>query len=227
MKILLFLPVWKRPEITEICFMGINRLKKVGIHQVSAFAVISEEEMIPLCKKYGIEYCFYKNYPLGEKKNYGLSQAMKIDFDYLVEIGSDDLLKNDFLSLYSWNLPVMKLADFIILDSETLKCKRLSGSIPKYGTGRAIHKDVLKDLKLWPDKANRGLDNSSMMRLAVAGVTQQWFKSEEPLSIDIKSEVNIWSYESSGGHSYPLEKALRGLSEQEIESIKALQHVAA
>lgn len=225
MKLIFFIPVWKRPEITEICFMGINRLRESGIHEIEAFAVISEEEMKPLCDRYGIEYCFYKNLPLGEKKNFGVSQLLKKDFDYMVEIGSDDVLKTEFLNLYSWDLPVMKLSDFIILDSETLECRRLSGRIPKYGTGRAFSKEVLTNVKLWPDKSNRGLDSSSMMAIAISGYTQKWFKSEEPLSIDIKSEVNIWGFQKTG-KKYPLEKALKGLSEEEIEAIKYL-YVAA
>lgn len=225
MKIVFFIPVWKRPEITEICFMGIDRLRKLGIHEVSGFAVISEEEMKPLCDRYGIEYCFYKNLPLGEKKNYGVNQLLKKDFDYMVEIGSDDILKNEFLTLYPWNIPVMKLADFIIMDSETLECRRISGKIPKYGTGRAISRNVLETVKLWPEKSNKGLDNSLMMAISIAGYPIKWFKSEEPISIDIKSEVNIWPF-SNVGKKYPLEKALLGLSEVEIEAIKQI-YVAA
>ena len=80
MRLMIFLAVWKRPEITEICFMGINRLRKSGLFPIEAMAVISEESMKPLCKKYGIDYVMYKNEPLGEKKNYGLREAMKKDF---------------------------------------------------------------------------------------------------------------------------------------------------
>lgn len=225
MRLLFFIPVWKRPEITEICFMGIKRLQAQGVHEVSALAVISEDEMKPLCEQYGIDYCFYKNHPLGEKKNFGVQQALKKDFDYLVEIGSDDILKNEFLSLYTWGThDVFGLNDFIILNSEDGECRRLSGKNMKYGTGRAIRKECLT-VKLWHDKASRGLDNSAMIALAVNGFTTRRFSNEEPLSIDIKSEVNIWGF-SGIGKRYPIEKALRGLSVCEIESIQSL-YVAA
>ena len=82
-KLLLFLAVWQRPVITEICFMGLERLRKN--FNVDAFAVISEDSMKPLCKKYSIDYCMHENLPLGSKKNYGLTQAMKKDFDFLVD----------------------------------------------------------------------------------------------------------------------------------------------
>jgi hypothetical protein len=225
MKLLFFIPVWKRPKITEICFMGISRLRGLGIHEIEALAIISEDEMKPLCEKYGIEWCFYKNQPLGEKKNYGLSQALKKDFDYLIEVGSDDLLKNDYLTFFPWNLPVMSLSDFLIMDSLTGNCRRISGKVVKFGTGRAIRKDVLPE-KIWHDKATKGMDNTVMIRLAINGVIQKWFKSDEPLSIDIKSEVNIWHFSKSQGKKYPTEKALIGLSVGEINAIQKL-HVAA
>jgi len=226
MKILIYLAVWKRPDITEICFMGINRLRSLGIHQIEAFAVISEEEMIPLCNRYDIDYCFYKNYPLGEKKNYGVTQALKKDFDYLVEIGSDDLLKNEFLTLYPWNGPVHGLLDFIILNSEDGACRRVSGKALCFGTGRAIRKDALESGNLWIDKQTRSLDKQSTFALARRGFLESRFKSEEPLAIDIKSEVNIWPY-TKQGTKYELEKALIGLSEQEVTAIKSLICVAA
>ena len=87
--------------------MGLQRLMKYDPDrfQCSAFAVISEEEMIPLCKKYGIDYLMYDNLPVGKKKNAGLDVVIKKDFDYLIELGSDDILCNKLLDYYE---PLMK-----------------------------------------------------------------------------------------------------------------------
>lgn len=225
MRLLFFIPVWKRPEITEICFMGITRLREAGTHHIEALAVISEDEMKPLCEKYGIDWVFYKNFPLGEKKNFGIQEALKREFDYLVEIGSDDILKNEFLSLYTWGThDVFGLNDFIIMNSEDGECRRISGKNMKYGTGRAIRKECLT-VKLWHDKASRGLDNSAMIAFAVNGFTTRRFSNEEPLSIDIKSEVNIWPFHKIGKR-YPTDKALQGLSVGEVDLIQSL-YVAA
>jgi hypothetical protein len=224
MKLLFFIPVWKRPEITEICFMGIKRLQAQGVHEVIPFAVISEESMKPLCDKYNVQYCFYKNLPLGEKKNYGVSQLLKKDFDYMVELGSDDLLKNEFLDFYPWDKHVMGLNDFIIINSETGACRRLSSNISSFGTGLAIRKDVIEKCgDLWHPEKNRGMDRSVCYTLAKNGFMEHRFSRSEPLSIDIKSEVNLSQY-SFTGTKYHIEKAFDGLSSQEIESIKALQY---
>lgn len=103
-KILFFLCVWRRPEITELCFMGLKRLMKHN-GNAKSLAVISEKSMIPLCKTYGIDFVEHENEPLGKKKNFGLDEAMKREWDYLIELGSDDLILNDIFDLYK---PLMK-----------------------------------------------------------------------------------------------------------------------
>lgn len=146
MKLLVFLAVWKRPEITEICFMGLERLRNNSRHPIEAFAVISEESMIPLCKKYRIKYTFYKNEPLGEKKNYGLTKAMELDWDYMIEIGSDDLIKNELIEKYSNYFEKYEMfgtKDSIIIDSKTGKCRRLQSDTP-YGLGRCISRKTIE-----------------------------------------------------------------------------------
>ena len=225
MKLLFFIPVWKRPEITEICFMGIRRLQKIPGFQISAFSVISEPDMIPLCEKYGVDWCMHPNFPLGAKKNYGLSQAMKKDFDYLIELGSDDVLKDEVLQAYKWGSPVVGLLDFILMDVRTGSCKLLSTHIPKFGAGRAFRKDVLSE-KLWNDGASRGMDNFSTFNLAKKGFMQSGAKWEFPLAVSLKSETNIWNYRQMLGKRYPIEKALCGLSEDEIHAISSLHATA-
>lgn len=144
MKVLVFLAVWKRPEITEICFVGLKRLK--NRFPIEALAVISEESMIPLCEKYGIRWTFYKNEPLGEKKNHGLNEAMKLEWDYLLEIGSDDLVKDELIELYSeyfGKYEYFGTKDAIIIDSETGNCRRLK-SDTTYGLGRCISRGTIE-----------------------------------------------------------------------------------
>lgn len=146
MKLLVFLAVWKRPEITEICFMGIDRLRKNSRFPIEAFAVISEETMIPLCRKYHIKYTLYKNEPLGEKKNFGLTEAMKLEWDYLIEIGSDDILKDELIELYADYFEKYEMfgtKDSVIIDSFTGKCRRLQ-SDTSYGLGRCISRKTIE-----------------------------------------------------------------------------------
>lgn len=222
MKLLIYTAVWKRPEITEICFMGIKRLQKVSGFDISAFAVISEVEMIPLCEKYGVDWCLTTNHPLGAKKNYGVKQALRKDFDYMIEIGSDDLLKTEALYAYTWDTPVIGFMDFAIVNTENGKCKAIKANIPKYGSGRAIQRFVLESFDLWEPSKSRGMDNSSCKMLAMNKIMQKGVKCSEPVVVALKSDVNLWSYSLTQGGPYPLEEALKGLSEEEVNAIKCL-----
>ena len=146
MKLLVFLAVWKRPDITEICFMGLVRLRKRSRHPIECFAVISEESMIPLCNKYNVKWTMYKNEPLGEKKNHGLTEAMKLDWDYLIEIGSDDLIKDELIEKYEslfGKYEMFGTKDSAIIDSVSGKCRRLISDTP-YGLGRCISRKVIE-----------------------------------------------------------------------------------
>jgi hypothetical protein len=227
MKLLVFLAVWKRPQITEICFMGLSRLRKVPGYDINVLAVISEEEMIPLCEKYNVKWVMHENLPLGRKKNFGVNEALKLDWEYLIEIGSDDLLKNEVLQAYKWDAPVLGLMDFALIDTQTLRSKRLKTKIPKYGAGRAIKRNVVESCKLWEDNRIKGMDNSSCRQLSRAGFMQNGVNSEKPLLVELKSEVNIWSYRANTGSPYTFDQAVEGLSEDEIKSIKSLVYAAA
>jgi hypothetical protein len=126
-KILFFLAVWKRPEITELCFMGLQRLMKhTGARTM---AVISEKSMIPLCKKYGIDFIEHENEPLGRKKNAGLTAAMKMDFDYLIELGSDDLILD---TLFEYYLPLMRSGEDFFGSNKILFVDATSGETRSY-----------------------------------------------------------------------------------------------
>lgn len=126
--------------------MGINRLRESGKFHIDAFAVISEESMKPLCKKYDIDYCFYKNSPLGEKKNFGLTESFKKSWDYMIELGSDDLLKDELLVSYEpWfgKRPILSTDHFFFLDSISGQARRMKSS-SLYGIGRAFERKALE-----------------------------------------------------------------------------------
>jgi hypothetical protein len=223
-RLLIFLAVWKRPEITEICFMGVRRLRKSGLFPIECFAVISEESMIPLCEKYDVEYVMYKNEPLGEKKNYGLSQAMKKDFDYLIEIGSDDLLKTEIFEVYAnyfGKYHIIGLDSFYYLNSEDQECRHYRNP-SFFGIGRAISKEAIKSIgKLWKDELNRGLDNNSTATLHRNKYMEVRIK--KPMAIDIKSDTNIWPFNYLEGNKVEFDEVVKGLSEEEINALCSLQ----
>lgn len=227
-KLLIFLAVWRRPDITEICFMGINRLRSTW--NIEAFAVISEESMIPLCEKYGVKWCMHENEPLGKKKNYGISQAMNLNFDFMMEIGSDDLILDELLNQYTKFFPkydFFGICDAAYINSETLDCRRYQSKIT-YGAGRIISRKALEKMnaRLWKDNQSRGLDNRSLIELYNKGFKYwQIPPIDYPLVIDIKSQVNIWPFNYHLGVKYDINDLFSRLSKQEVNAIKCLPQV--
>jgi hypothetical protein len=148
-RLLVFIPVWKRPEITEICFLGLSRLReyKKKIFKIIPFAVISEDSMIPLCEKYDIKYTKFENQPLGAKKNHGLNQALKLEWDYLMELNSDDLILNELLDIYKPFLDkgehYLGLKNFCFMNSPSGDMRQMVNQTV-YGIGRCYSREALK-----------------------------------------------------------------------------------
>lgn len=227
-KILVYLAVWKRPEITEICFRGIKRMQEHPDFSIQALAVISEESMIPLCEKYGIAWTMYKNEPLGAKKNAGLQKAKEFDFEYLMEIGSDDLILNELLDQYKPLIDEMEdffgIRDAAYINTEGGECRRLI-SKSTYGAGRMISRNALKRMqwRIWADKLSKGLDNNSVFNFNRAGfVYKQVQPIEFPCVVDLKSRENIWKFNYFLGVEYDVKEILKRISSEEVEMIESL-----
>lgn len=227
-KILIYLALWKRPQITELCFKGINRLRQHPDFDIQVLAVASEPEMIPLCEKYNVLVVTHENLPLSKKKNFGLQTAKSFDFDYLMEIGSDTLVLTELLDQYKECIGVhhfFGIGDAAFIDSETQSCRRVGGA-STYGGGRMISRTALEAMnwKIWPDHLNKGLDNASVFKLAREGGFwyQQIKPGDVPLVFDVKSDVNIWPFNHLIGKEYDVNRLLERLSESEVEAIKNL-----
>ena len=225
MKILFYLAVWKRPEITEICFIGLSRLMKS--YDAESLAVISEESMVPLCEKYGIMWMMHDNLPLGKKKNAGLKHALNLDWDYVIELGSDDLIKNELIELYKPYFGTEKFlscGSVAFINSETGSCRWIARRSP-FGLGRALHRDVIEKVPdLYRSNLSTGLDKDISFKLAKLGFMERIVPTDKPVTIDIKSEVNIWKYNTSVGTKIPFNEVVEGLSTEEVDAICSLKY---
>lgn len=149
-KIMIFLAAWKRYKITEICFKGIKRLMSYDKKRfdISALCVGSEPQVQKLCKKHGIKYTYFPNSPLGAKKNHGIREALKQKWDYMLEIGSDDLLRNEILDIYYGMFisqePYFGINNVCYINSSSLQVKGYK-SKTVFGAGRVIRRDLIEN----------------------------------------------------------------------------------
>ena len=103
MKVLIYTAMWERHEIANIFSIGIKRFiddAPNGI-ECEVLAVCSTKESIELCKKHEFNYIEADNKPLGKKWNKGLNYAInKLDFDYVLIMGDDDLISSEAWNYY-------------------------------------------------------------------------------------------------------------------------------
>jgi hypothetical protein len=139
-KVLCLTALWQRPEITAICFRGLCRLREEI--DLTALAVHSGGYE-DLCQKYDVIPVEHRNLPLGEKWNFGLMEALKYDWDYLLTLGSDDLLSGELLKLYTWQDEAAGINRCGIFDTLTGKTAIFENSYA-IGCGRVIRRDVIE-----------------------------------------------------------------------------------
>lgn len=200
-KILTFTPVWRRPEVFEICLAGIKRLQQYAPERfkILPFFIVSEPEAAAQCERFGFDFIFHKNQPLGAKKNAGLKHVMEnYDFDYLMELGSDDLVTNDYLD-YIEPYMAAGVGQFVPRDVYFIDIR--TGQTAHWrtdkilGAGRCISRGALElfapGYKLWIPTKERGMDTCSWLNLMSKAVFVKLLPTERVYTLDIKSDTNI------------------------------------
>lgn len=149
---MIFLPIWKRPQLTEVCFKGIKRLSRYKPHkfQIKTVAVVSEGWAKKLCNKYDIKWVYANNEFLGAKLNEGLEYCMGVNFDYLMTLGSDDFIADKLLDVYE---PYLKhglelFGTDKICFVEGKKAKMVDYQLTIAGAGRMIKREILEKVCL-------------------------------------------------------------------------------
>ncbi|HBL77714.1 MAG: hypothetical protein A2W90_02595 [Bacteroidetes bacterium GWF2_42_66] len=202
-KILTFTPVWRRHEIFYICLEGIKRIKEYDPDRfdIRPFFMVSENAAARMVMSYGFDFIFVQNAPLGNKKNEGLQYAFEnYEFDYILEIGSDDLITNAYLDRAE---PLMRANAMQFHPSncwfyDTISKKAALYDLPKIiGLGRfisreAISRMLLRKRQLWNSDGVRGMDTWSWRQLQQIGIESERLElNGEIHTLDIKSEINI------------------------------------
>lgn len=100
MKLLLFIPIYGRQPIVEMCFEGVERLKKHWPCDIEVITIVSEKWAKQASIERGYHYVEAENKPLGRKFNKGLEGALKLEWDYLMRMDSDTLINNKLWRIY-------------------------------------------------------------------------------------------------------------------------------
>lgn len=211
MKILTLIPIYKRPEVTEISLYNLRYFADVVKEwNLTVVCILSPEDMYlktneKTVKKYGFKAVYYKNLPVSDKLNAGINYvSARYKFDYLMNFGSDDLIHPEIATLYrpffARNTRFFGINTLYFIELSTGKTiffdtYNTNGSI---GAGRMIHRDIINQftsdlLPLYEPGLDCGLDTSSAMSIkrVTWDVDVIIDSGEFPYIVDLKTNTNI------------------------------------
>lgn len=200
--ILTFTPVWQRPEVFKICLKGIRRLMNYDKKRfnIRPFFMVSESWAAEMLLKQKFDFIYVQNDPLGNKKNEGIRYALdNFNFDYILEIGSDDLIADEWLEIAAEHLenkvPQLHLSNVYFIDIRTAETAYWQTE-KVLGAGRFISRKsietVVNRAELWEPTGRRGMDTYSWRQLQRFGIGNMIIDTNDRcLTLDIKSDINI------------------------------------
>jgi glycosyltransferase involved in cell wall biosynthesis len=215
MRILTYIPVFKRREITRLCYESLKRTQisaPAGFSFVTVIAASNTKDA-ELADQYGFDVFICDNLPLGRKFNQGLEYALdEYNFDYVMQINSDNVLSTDFWPLFEQYFNQLQFffgVDRVYFyDSVTKQMREF-----QYGAGcgiRFIRRDIVETagfvddtFALWDDPICSGLDNNSSNNIVNRCGKMQYLarhpRITRPVVTDIKSDENIHPFSEFRG----------------------------
>lgn len=205
-KISIISAVWKRPEVFEMFSKQIKMLEKIeGIEIVTIIAGSEWQKSQKMVEKYGFKYIEIPNAPLAAKVNAPAYQSQFEDVDYVLCLGSDDLISVELMKYY---IELMKkgydfigISDFYFYDTESKQAAYWGGYRGRKntghtcGAGRLISARLMKawDWMPWENKHSLVLDQSIQEKLKATRHSSFTFSLKEKglFAVDIKSSTNM------------------------------------
>ncbi len=216
MKVVITTMIWQRPAITSIWCEAVKRLIK-SFPQVEFNVLVAGSEGVhsrTLIEWHGFDYIETPNAPLANKANLRLQACKKYNADYILFLGSDDVMNNKtfefILSKMQKGFDEIAPMDLYIYDtvSKTLVYSR--GYInhrkgERLAIGRAVKCSVLDRVgwSMWKPGLNTSLDGSSREKLNkhIRNPYYYWLKANGLMIIDIKSKVNMGKFVIRKNHT--------------------------
>jgi hypothetical protein len=207
MRVAIVTAIWKREEVFGIFARNaVKLINSVPDMELKVFCAGSQgEHSQGMAEAYGFDYVEVPNNPLYEKWNVAVRSAKAWRPDYVLMMGSDDVMSAKMLRRY---LPsMMQRIDFIgcldwmFYDLNSGKAIHWKGYNDNerrgktVGAGRMLSASLLDRLQWqpWAQQVNgEGMDGTMMRRLGkINTYTQRAITTGRELAVDIKSDTNI------------------------------------
>lgn len=209
-KVLIFLPVWGRFSETKLTYKGVHRIQKILKEEnidSQVLIVSSEKEHTDLAIKEGFLVVECENFPISDKHNCGLQYAISLEWDYLLQMGSNNLLSNIYIRFIAAAIRENYKMFGGRLFYNILPCRtkmthfKTKAPYKLSGVGRGIRRDLIENrLKVgpvWDNNLNKGLDKSSRENLAKNEDIVAITTTSPPSIVDIRTGNDINTMDSS------------------------------
>lgn len=188
--------------MSRFCFEQLKKLKCE--HQLDTLCIISEPEYIDICKEFGLDWYMHENLPLGKKINAGLRRSLVYDFDYVMMMNSDSVIKSELFDYYkpffeSLN-PYFGIDRVTYVNFGTNEAVEARYDYSVLGIAKCIHRSLIERSfnelgEVYRAKLNRCLDDTMMDNMIRMKVFPAMVQYDGMLAMDFKSEVNIHPWE--------------------------------
>jgi hypothetical protein len=205
MNIQIVIPIWKRPEVTKVCFDYLSSMiAMLPQHEFNVLCVISEPEYKEMCNRYGFDFVAYKNEPLGEKINFGIKTALERNtWDYLMTMNSDSVINPKLFFEYYDSLfdkDFFGVSRVTYVNYYTDEAVDFEYHFSILGVARCMSRKMVERMfnelgEVYESSRNRGLDDSVLYNSRKLNILPHFVQYDGQLVYDIKSDVNIHPWE--------------------------------
>lgn len=215
--------VWKRPEVFELFAKKTKALKHKDVDICVIVAGSEGDKSRRMVEKHGFKYIEVDNQPLAHKMNCTTELAGKYKTDYVLCVGSDDIITQELFDIYVEEMKrgtdFVGVLDWYFYDTRTDKFAYWGGYKDSRkghtcGAGRLLSANLMNKFKWkpWDLEHSHVLDNSMQQKLKHIEHSSYIFslKDKGVLGLDVKSSTNMTPFQLWDNTEYIKEtKALR------------------
>lgn len=210
MKIAIITAVHQRLLITELFYQRLFKtINSGGIpFEFEVFVAGDDPSHKALCNEFEYNWVDVDNRYLGLKFNKAMEAARTCNPDYVMTLGSDDLILPQLFTYYeeymdqSTEFFGINTMHFYNAGTNEMKLFNKNYKSPQtLGVGRMYSKELLNRFNwyIWPYKVNRGLDNQASRRIRSTWVMETVVDIPQPFICDVKTEDNINKFKDIPG----------------------------
>ena len=210
MKLAIATGVWKRPEVFKIFARGMHELRASSSLDITVIVAGSEGiRSRTMVEQYPFYYIEVKNDPLAAKMNATTLYAQSIGADYVLCVGSDDIIHPGMFRMYEdamkRGIDFTGCLDFYFCDLQSKRALYWAGYADgrrkghTAGPGRMLSAKLMDACKWqpWQVEHSHILDNSMQQLLLRVPHTEHIFSmlTEQVYGLDIKSATNMTPFQ--------------------------------